>query len=211
MGIKFENRVKGLEKETEFIKEKYRLRFEDMLANGDDITFTGMYKYVDTGLTDKFNLPIYKRKRIFRKVTKVIKTLTDMQKEEIHTAFLMFDKDKSGTIDLTELRDAMKALGLHFSKQETIEIMERIDKDGSGQLEIDEFTALMSEIIYKRNSELEMRKVFRYYDNDDDGSITKDNIWQAGDQLDLEDLLNEENVAMMIEMGDPIKKDKVNE
>lgn len=134
-----------------------------------------------------------------------------MQKEEIHTAFLMFDKDKSGTIDLTELRDAMKALGLHFSKQETIEIMERIDKDGSGQLEIDEFTALMSEIIYKRNSELEMRKVFRYYDNDDDGSITKDNIWQAGDQLDLEDLLNEENVAMMIEMGDPIKKDKVNE
>ena len=132
-----------------------------------------MYKYVDTGLTDKFNLPIYKRKRIFRKMNKVIKLLTDMQKEEIHTAFLMFDKDGSGTIDLGELRDAMKALGLHFSKQETTELMERIDKDGSGQLEIEEFTALMSEIIYKRNSELEMQKVFRYYDNDDDGGITK--------------------------------------
>ena len=69
----------------------------------------------------------------------------------------------------------------------------------------------MSEIIYKRNSELEMRKVFRFYDNDDDGSISKDNIWQAADALDLENELNEENVAMMIEMGDPKRKESVNE
>ena len=102
------------------------------MRNGDDLTFTGMYKYVDSGLTDKFNLPIYKRKRIFRRNKKIKKTLTDMQKEEIHTAFLLFDKDKSGTIDLGELRDAMKALGLFFSKLEVYQIMERIDKDGSG-------------------------------------------------------------------------------
>ena len=54
--------------------------------------------------------------------------------------------------------------------------MTRIDKDGSGLLERDEFIALMSEIIFKRDLEYEMRKVFRYYDNDDDGSITKENI-----------------------------------
>ena len=69
----------------------------------------------------------------------------------------------------------------------------------------------MSEIIYKRNSDLEMKKVFRFYDNDDDGSITKENIWDAAELLDLEDELNEENVAMMIEMGDPKKKESVSE
>lgn len=187
------------------------VKFKDLLDNGQDITFTGMYKYVDSGFTDKFNLPIYKRKRIFRKSTNVVKIITEDQREEFIMAFHLFDKDKSGTIDISELRDAMKALGLHFTKDETTEIMDRIDKDGSGQLELDEFIGLMSEIIHKRNAELEMKKVFGFYDNDDDGSITPNNIWEAADQLDLEHLLNDENVAMMIEMGDPHKKGYVDE
>ena len=56
-----------------------------------------------------------------------------------------------------------------------------------------------------------MRKVFRFYDNDDDGSISHENIWQAADQLDLEDELNEQNVNMMIEMGDPTNRGCVHE
>ena len=81
-----------------------------------DIAFTGMYKYVDSGLTDKFNLPIYKRKRVFRKISKEIKRLTDEQKMEIEAAFFLFDKDRSNTIDINELKDAMRALGIHFTK-----------------------------------------------------------------------------------------------
>lgn len=131
---------------------KYASLFEDQVNAGDDITFTGMYKYVDSGLTDKFNLPIYKRKRIFRKSNKVTKFITGEQREEIRTAFLLFDKDRSNTIDIQELKDAMKALGIHMTKQQANEMMERIDKDGSGQLDFDEFLGLMSEIIYKRNA-----------------------------------------------------------
>lgn len=56
-----------------------------------------------------------------------------------------------------------------------------------------------------------MNKVFRYYDNDDDGSISHKNLWQAADVLDLEDELNEQNVNMMIEMGDINKKGEVQE
>lgn len=139
--------VKGLEKETLDKQLKYQHIFSEQLENGDDITFTGMYKYVDSGLTNKFNLPIYKRKRVFRKINRVKKFLTGEQKEEIVTAFRLFDKDNSDTIDIGELKDAMRALGIFKTKQETIELMERIDKDGSGQLEKDEFIALMSEIM----------------------------------------------------------------
>ena len=57
------------------------------------------------------------------------------------------------------------------------ELQERIDKDGSGSLDKNEFIALMSEIMERRNQDIEMRKVFRYYDNDDDGTISYDNIW----------------------------------
>lgn len=140
-----------------------------------------MYKYVNSGLTDKFNLPIYKRKRIFRKITRVKKILTGEQKEEIETAFFLFDKDRSNTIDIGELKDAMKALGIHMTKQAIVELMERVDKDGSGQLERSEFIALMSEIMIKRDAREEMRKIFRFYDNDDDGTISVENIWQAAD------------------------------
>ena len=75
-----------------------------------------MYKYVDSGFTDKFNLPIYKRKRVFRKITQVKKFLSGEQKEEIETAFYLFDKDRSHSIDLGELKDAMKALGIFMTK-----------------------------------------------------------------------------------------------
>ena len=150
-----------------------------------------MYKYVDSGLTDKFNLPIYKRKRIFRKTTQITKELTGEQMEEIESAFYLFDKNHDGTIDTGELKDAMKSLGICFSKAELWELMQRVDKDGSGQLDKKEFVALMSEIMDRRDQAEEMKKVFRYYDNDDDGSITMENIWQAADLLELEDELNE--------------------
>ena len=55
--------------------------------------------------------------------------------------------------------------------------MERVDKDGSGQLDLDEFIAFISELIERRDAYQEFKKVFRYYDNDDDGGITGENIW----------------------------------
>ena len=84
-----------------------------------------MYKYVETGFTDKFNLPIYKRKRIFRKMSKAMNYLTHEQREEIISAFYLFDKDKSNTIDIDEFKDAMSALGIHLSKGDTKDFLDK--------------------------------------------------------------------------------------
>lgn len=203
--------VNGLEKEKLEKQLKYNEIFKEEIEAGNSVTFTGMYKYVDSGLTNKFNLPIYKRKRIFRKIVEEKKYITAEQMEEIETAFVLFDKDHSNTIDINELKDAMRSLGVHMTKLAVEELMKRVDKDGSGQLEKGEFTALMSEIMQKRNAKEEMRKVFRYYDNDDDGSITAENIWQAADILELEDELTELSVQKMLEMGDVRKRGSVNE
>ena len=89
---------------------------------------------------------------------------------------MMFDKDNSDSIDMEELKEAMKALGIFMNKAEVTDLMDRIDKDGSGQLDRKEFTALMCELLAKRNQYEEMKKVFRYYDNDDDGELTKENL-----------------------------------
>ena len=82
---------------------------------------------------------------------KKIKFLTHEQKEEIDNAFLLFDKDKSGSIDVMELKDAMKALGIFLKRSEVKETMRKVDKDGSGAIDKDEFTALMAEQIEVRD------------------------------------------------------------
>ena len=59
-----------------------------------------------------------KRKKKIKKITKKTKWLTQEQVEEIDNAFLLFDKDKSGTIDIFELKDALKALGIFLKREQ---------------------------------------------------------------------------------------------
>ena len=59
-----------------------------------------------------------KRKKVIKKVTKKTKWLTQEQIEEIDNAFLLFDKDKSGTIDIFELKDALRALGIFLKREQ---------------------------------------------------------------------------------------------
>jgi centrin-1 len=147
---------------------------------------------------------IYKRKRIIKKTIKMIKILTEEQKEEIDNAFIIFDKDKSGSIDVGELKDAMKALGIFLKKEDVKAVMTKVDKDGSGNIDKEEFTALMAEQIESRNQEEELRKVFRIYDDDDNGLISADNLTRCAN--DLMETVTEDEVNMMIEMADRNKK-----
>ena len=70
--------------------------------------------------------------------------LTQEQTEEINNAFIIFDKDRSGAIDISELKDAMKSLGVFKKKEEIKEVMLKVDKDGSGAIDINEFKSLMA-------------------------------------------------------------------
>uniref|UniRef100_A0A7S3CN97 EF-hand domain-containing protein n=1 Tax=Strombidium rassoulzadegani TaxID=1082188 RepID=A0A7S3CN97_9SPIT len=161
------------------------------------------YKYV------KQEDGTHKRKKIIKKITRKIKNLTEEQKEEIDNAFLLFDKDKSGSIDVNELKDAMKALGIFLKKEEVRQKMTKVDKDGSGAIDKEEFMALMAEQIESRNQEEELRKVFRIYDDDDNGLISAQNMMRCA--KDLGEDVSLEEVEMMIEMGDRDLKGGVNQ
>lgn len=86
-----------------------------------------------------------KRVKVIKRTVKITKMLTEEQKEEIDNAFLLFDKDKSGSIDVNELKDAMKALGIFLKKEEVKQKMTKVDKDGSGAIDREEFMSLMAE------------------------------------------------------------------
>ena len=92
-----------------------------------------------------------KRRKLIKKITKKTKYLTQEQVEEIENAFLLFDKDRSGSIDIFELKDALKALGIFMKRDEMKQVMTKVDKDGSGAIDQEEFTALMAEQIENRD------------------------------------------------------------
>ena len=83
--------------------------------------------------------------------------LTREHIDEIRSAFELFDRDNSGSIDSHELKDAMKALGIYLTKDETVELLKRVDRDGSGQVELDEFMALMADrMVSEHNHNLKL-------------------------------------------------------
>lgn len=64
-----------------------------------------------------------------------MKLLSEEQKIEIENAFDLFDKDNSGSIDVVELKDAMRALGINQKKSTIKALMTKVDKDGSGAID----------------------------------------------------------------------------
>ena len=64
-----------------------------------------------------------KRYKKYRRRTQLKRMLTKEQVEEIKSAFELFDKDNSGSIDGNELRDAMKALGIYLKMDQIAQLI----------------------------------------------------------------------------------------
>jgi Ca2+-binding EF-hand superfamily protein len=79
--------------------------------------------------------------------------------------------------------------------------MQKADKDGSGTIERGEFLSLMAEMIQKRNPRAEVLKSFRFYDDDDGGTIDMSNLLRTAKELKIDDF-SEEECLRMIEAGD---------
>ena len=126
--------------------------------------------------------------------------LSNEEYAEIEKAFLLFDKDGSGTIDVSELRDALRVLGVTLNLNETKKLMEQADKDGSGSIELEEFMPLMIMKLESRDANKEISKAFKMYDDDDNSTIEHQNLINAALALDI--TITKEEVNEMMEVGD---------
>merc|ERR1712086_984403 len=70
--------------------------------------------------------------------------LSAQQVAECREAFDLFDTDGSGSIDIKELKVAMRALGFEVKKDEIKKMVDDLDRDGDGSVDFDEFMAMMS-------------------------------------------------------------------
>jgi len=97
---------------------------------------------------------------------------------EVREAFDTFDTDGGGTIDVDELRAAMKALGQNRSKAEAKALMDEIDSSGEGQIDFAEFLDFMKPLILGQDMEKDVRHQFQTFADedmlDDEGNVIKD-------------------------------------
>ena len=73
-----------------------------------------------------------------RAMNRMIDHLVD-RKAVLTKMFVEYDTDNSGTIDADELNAALTALGLRLSAEEIDGIMRRLDSDGGGDIDLQEF------------------------------------------------------------------------
>merc|ERR1719424_584747 len=71
------------------------------------------------------------------------KILNKDQKDDLLKAFSLFDDDKTGTISLKNLMRVAKDLGETMTEADLQEVIAESDKDGDGELSVEEFLAVM--------------------------------------------------------------------
>merc|ERR1711998_185071 len=104
--------------------------------------------------------------------------LTKQQLHDIHEAFNLFDKDGDGAITAKELGEVMGQMGLNPTEDDLQDMINEVDTDGSGMIEIDEFIQLMvmKEKAAGFSQEDEIRAVFEIFDTDKNGSISHEEL-----------------------------------
>ncbi|OAY67767.1 Calcium-dependent protein kinase 17 [Ananas comosus] len=104
-----------------------------------------------------------------------------LSEEEIKGLKEMFkniDTDNSGTITLDELKQGLAKQGTKLSELEVKQLMEAADADGNGLIDYEEFiTATVH--MNRMDREEHLYTAFQYFDKDNSGYITKEELEQA--------------------------------
>jgi hypothetical protein len=67
----------------------------------------------------------------------------------LRAAFDLFDADKSGALDYSEVRTAMESCGMLLTDKEIHDVAAHIDKDGSGTFDFAEFIELVKVLLVR--------------------------------------------------------------
>ena len=117
--------------------------------------------------------------------------------------------DGSGTIDVKELKVAMRALGFEPRKEEMKRMIADVDKEGTGKISFNDFLAVMTQKMAEKDTKEEILKAFRLFDDDETGKISFKNLKRVAKELG--ENLTDEELQEMIDEADRDGDGEVNE
>eukprot|EP00794_Sanderia_malayensis_P017723 gene17723-19495_t len=127
--------------------------------------------------------------------------LSQTQRQELTRAFTLFDYDKDGVISISDMKIVLKSLGHKFKDRELEDLIKKIDRNGNGRIELNEFLERMGAKEEHRIAlEEEIRVAFEFFDLDGDGYISVNELRQVSGELG--EVLTEEEIDEMIREAD---------
>jgi centrin-1 len=97
-------------------------------------------------------------------VSKYVKNgLSEDIVREIKEAFDNYDTDKSGSISINELKDALCGMGIDAKAETLVAMMNEIDKDKSGSIDFDEFFDVITFQMTDSDSKEDLWRVFHLF------------------------------------------------
>jgi len=135
---------------------------------------------------------------------------------EVKNAFRKFDKNRSGSLNESELKRMMLSTGFSFTDVEVQSIMNLGDKDGDGEIDLEEFLALMTPSASETLQQIrkmvtciaDVKGLFKEIDIDGDGLLSKEEMLNSpGCKFDMEQVnaiyeLGDSNGDEVLDMGE---------
>lgn len=149
-------------------------------------------------------------------------------KAELRSVFATFDKNNDGHITQQELKESLKNIGITMSDKDVKEMVEKVDSNGDGLIDLDEFCELFESMMMSTreeamNEEDENRKekeedggsgylkeAFDVFDGDGDGTITVEELGLVLSSLGFKEGKLLENCKEMIRKVDMDGDGKIN-
>ncbi|CAK4117772.1 unnamed protein product [Aphanomyces euteiches] len=91
--------------------------------------------------------------------------LTENEIAEFREIFNLVDRDRGGSITKVELGELMDTLGINTSPEEIDLMINEIDQDSNGEIDFDEFVAVMSRKVNATYSADQVKASFRMFEN----------------------------------------------
>lgn len=136
-----------------------------------------------------------------------IEKLTEEQVQEYQDAFQMFDKDGNGYITTRELKSLMRCLGCNPTDSELQQIVNEVDADGNGKIDLPEFINLMEKMAKPTEEHASTIEAYRVFDGEGAGhiqskiireiiikSLDQVPVSEINDLLDCSGLLQDRNI-----------------
>eukprot|EP01083_Nonionella_stella_P013487 37948_1 len=92
--------------------------------------------------------------------------LTQDEITELREIFNLVDEDRGGSISKEELQQLMATVGIHTTQAEIDQIVAEIDKNNDGEIQFEEFVAVMSHKVSTAYSSDDVVEAFRLFSLD---------------------------------------------
>lgn len=121
-----------------------------------------------------------------------------MDSDQLQRIFQMFDKNGDSRITKEELNDSLENMGIFIPDADLTQMIDNIDENHDGCVDIDEFGALYKSIMDDRENEEDVKEAFNVFDQNRDGFITVEELRSVLESLGLKEGRKADDCRRMI-------------